>query len=65
MVGMTGLAPATSWLQTRPSTIDITFRLNWQGMRESNPHKKIQSLPHYHYANPQLKLERVVRIELT
>ena len=23
---------------------------------ESNHHKQIQSLPHYHYANPQLKL---------
>ena len=33
---------------------------------ESNHHKQIQSLPHYHYANPQLlKMERVVRFELT
>ena len=33
---------------------------------ESNHHKQIQSLLHYHYANPQLlKMERVVRFELT
>ena len=33
-------------------------------MMESNHHKQIQSLPHYHYANPQLlKLERVEGIE--
>ena len=25
----------------------------WLGMRESNSHKQSQSLPHYHYANPQ------------
>ncbi len=47
-------------------SIDITFRLKWLGMMESNHHKQIQSLPHYHYANPQLlKMERVVRFELT
>ena len=40
--------------------------LKWLGMMESNHHKQIQSLLHYHYANPQLlKMERVVRFELT
>jgi hypothetical protein len=35
----------------------------WLGMMESNHHKELQRLPHYHYANPQL--EQLVRIELT
>ena len=54
MVGMENFAISTSCLQNRPSTFDITSRLNWLGMMESNHHKQIQSLPHYHYANPQL-----------
>ena len=66
MVGMENFAISTSCLQNRPSTFDITSRLKWLGMMESNHHKQIQSLPHYHYANPQLlKMERVVRFELT
>ena len=63
---MENFAISTSCLQNRPSTFDITSRLKWLGMMESNHHKQIQSLPHYHYANPQLlKMERVVRFELT
>ena len=57
MVGMENFAISTSCLQNRPSTFDITSRLNWLGMMESNHHKQIQSLPHYHYANPQLMVQ--------
>jgi hypothetical protein len=32
----------------------------WLGMMESNHHKELQRLPHYHYANPQLQKNPLV-----
>jgi hypothetical protein len=37
----------------------LTFII-WLGMMESNHHKELQRLPHYHYANPQLQKNPLV-----